>query len=403
MQITNHNSMSLLIDSCMFIHDDSTETEVDHYGSNTFLLGVKNSVVDTLLGFGDEYLIYLQQLKSLPELIITPRFRQLSLVDNLLNDPVALEQFRNVMENRHLQISCFFADKNFDALISILKTYSPKIYPNRVIYEYANNRIEMRKLMENEGVEIPPGKVCYNTEEVIDFCKNNEENYSKFLIKQGHRNMKVIENIDDIRNIVKKLDYPVIVEQLIKKKSSPVINFIAWGKNIERLFVADQTLKNWKHSGNILPSIVTDDELEKLDAIARIILSKIGNYEGVFGIDFVISDRGSVFVVDVNPRFNSSTYPFYFLHRQGFQTDKINAIYNTIHKTVRHLQDVYLDKEFVPLRPQKQNSMFLFNPVYDFEQKIVKKFSYLCIGEDKQKLSEIEIALQRIIEKHSCN
>lgn len=76
------------------------------------------------------------------------------------------------------------------------------------------------------------------------------------------------------------------------------------------------------------PAFTTDEQRDTMRTIAKLIGEKIVSmgYRGIFGIDFLVNDKGEVFVLEVNPRitgatplltafYSSNTFvPFYLLH-----------------------------------------------------------------------------------------
>jgi hypothetical protein len=77
------------------------------------------------------------------------------------------------------------------------------------------------------------------------------------------------------------------------------------------LFATDQILKpgTLSHMGNVMPSALSPDLLQKCKEAAKPILNDVRGIDSVIGIDYVFDVADEVFVVDVNPRFNSCSFP----------------------------------------------------------------------------------------------
>ncbi len=391
------------IRSCVFIHDDYGEDEIDHYGTNPFLIGADVCVVDTLRGFGETYLRYLDNLGALPETIIEPIYRRPSLLGNLLDDDVALEVLRCIMRERKLDISSFYSDKDFELLIACLSnnSYTPRVYPPKEPFVIANDKIKMRILLSQAGIPMPYGIICTSLDELRRFHWHCSRRHRYTLVKREHRHMCIISNDDDIDKFAEFLDFPVIAEVGCEVRCSPVSNCIVWRGANQHLFTFDQMIKDWKHTGNRNPCSASPDEILRIEDYTRAIVDLVPGYEGVFGVDYIVTLENKVLAVDVNGRFNSCTYPFYFLKRLGVPLDRIHAVYRVVDCTIGQLSDVFEDDAFFPFRAEQMEGMFLFNPVFDFERELVYRFSYLCVAHNPVDISNLEDCLLDIIKRQS--
>ena len=402
-EVPAHNLFDEFIQSCAFIHDDYGEDEIDHYGTNPFLIGADVCVVDTLQGFGETYLQYLNDLGVLPKTVIEPTYRRPSLLGNLLADDAALGVLGNIMCERKLDISSFYSDKEFERLIACLSgdSYTPHFYPPKEPFLIANDKIKMRVLLSQAGIPMPYGIICTSLDELRRFHQHCSRRYRYTLVKKEHRHMRIISNDDDIDRLAGFLDFPVIAEAGYEVRCSPVSNCIAWKGVIQHLFTFDQVIKDWKHAGNRNPCSASPDEISRIEDYTRVIVGLIPGYEGVLGVDYIVTLENEVLAVDVNGRFNSCTYPFYFLKRLGASLDRISAIYRVVDCTIGQLSDVFEDNAFIPFRAEQMEGTFLFNPVFDFERELVYKFSYLCVAHNPVDLSNLESSLLDIIRRQS--
>jgi len=394
-EVPVQNLFDDFIQSCAFIHDDYSEDEIDHYGTNPFLIGADTCVVDTLRGFGEAYLKYLSDLGALPKTIIEPVYRRPSLLGNLLDDDAALGVLGNIMRARELDISSFYSDKDFERLIACLSNgnYEPRVCPAKEPFLIANDKIKMWILLSQAGIPMPYGIICTSLDELRRFHQHCSRQYRCTLVKKEHRHMRIISNDDDIDRFAESLDFPVIAEVGYEVRCSPVSNCVVWKGAVQHLFIFDQVITDWKHAGNRNPCSASPDEIWRIEDYTRAIVELVPGYEGVFGVDYIVTLENEVLAVDVNGRFNSCTYPFYFLKRLGASLDRIYAIYRVVDYTIGQLSDVFEDDAFIPFRAEQMEGMFLFNPVFDFARELVHRFSYLCVAHSPVDLGNLENSL----------
>ena len=396
------------IERCIFIHDDFAEDMVDEegnfdwdqYATNPFLLGAQICAVDTLAGFGDEYIDYLASLASVPTEIVIPSFRHPSLVANLLSEDRCISRLRRETQSKRLHVSSFYSDsaKGFDVLLGRLSssTHTPRLYPSTSVFEQANDKVSMRTILEEHDVVLPEGMICYSESDLRYFFRAKRK-YPGALAKKIHWDTRLIVSEEDIDKVAQDLEFPIVAETYYEDVvATPVSHYIRWRNECEHLFTLEQVIVHWKHYGNKSAGLFTVESQETIVDKSFDILSVLSNYEGVLGFDFIITKEGEVLPVDVNPRFNSSTYPCYFLQRLGYELERSFFVVRVVDEEIASLSSLLLDPDFVPLTPDSPG-MFLYNPVWDFERELVYRFSYLCLGRTPEELAHYESIVNGII------
>lgn len=408
--ISSEELLNCFLKSCFFLHDDViSELKDNHdnliwdqYSTNPLFLGVDTCVVDSLAGFGDSYLEYLDKLKCLPNEIIIPSHKKPSLLENLLTDEAALSNLRYIAQNKKLNISSFYSDKekNFEALIKTLAKdyYLPRLIPSKLGFIKCNDKIYAREQFEKSGVPIPDGLVCYSQKELLDFWKYCKKNDYFALVKKYHWQTQFIKQDSDISR-VKVDDFPVIIERGYDVKDSPVSHFLVWENKFALLFVAGQVVENWKHYGNALPHNINAGNYKKISEYSRAIAEQISEYEGILGVDFLITNRDEIFAIDLNPRFNSSTYPLQFLKRMNVDLNKTYMRYYSLHCQVHNLSDIFKDEYFIKYDPITKEGIILMTPFYDFNKDCVTKFFYLIVANSSLRLQALEDSLTGILKR----
>lgn len=402
------NLLTDLVKSCAFVHDDFAEpglqlkSDWDLYGTKPFLLGADVCVARGLQCFGESYLQYLDGLKCIPSTIITPVDYSKPLIIALLQDPIACSNLRKSVQNKQLHLSPYYSNSTTDHLLSRLASpeFVPLAHPGSSVFAKANNKIEMRCLLEKEGIPIPYGVVCSSAEELGQFYNSVKHKYSRILLKKDHWRSLIISTSEEIENL-SEFEFPLTAEIVYPVRCSPVSHNVMWHNQFQHLFILEQSIHQFHYSGNRLPTDISDRTKERISEFSRAVLEKLPNYSGICGIDFIITQSDELLVVDVNPRFNSSTYPFYFLVRMAMKLEEIHADYSYTRCNLANLDKIFLDSEFLPFSRETGEGIFIFAPVLDPQKGIIVQLSYLCVGKTEKRLRVLREKFSRLISQKS--
>lgn len=400
------------VQSCIFIHDDlldelrtgKGEHIWDQYSTHPFFIGAEVCVIDTLKGFGDLYLNYLNDMGCLPKTLIIPKYQHPSLLENILHDQAALNKLIKVVRKKHLHVSSFYSDKGkkYETLLAYLSdgTYIPYLFPSKHSFEFANDKVVARELFTAAGIPVPDGTICSSLSELYDFYKYCKNLDNPMLIKKFHWQTQFVCNEKDIESIADDLQFPVIAERVYKVQSSPVSHNIAWKGEIGHLFLINQIIEDWKHFGNSLPTSISNALLSRISRYALDFMSVLPEYIGVLGVDYIITPQEEIMAIDLNPRFNASTYPFYFLQRMGLNLDSVWARYRSVSATVPNLSIIFQDEDFTPFNKKEEKGVVLIGPTFNFEKELVVRFFYLAVAKSRADLESLELSLLRAIAKN---
>jgi ATP-grasp domain-containing protein len=406
------SSLGQFVSECAFLHDDIDENLLDErgqynwdqYSTNAFLVGAPVAVIDTLNGFGDRYIDYLSSLDCYSRKIIIPNHIHPSLVSNLRSDASCLKELKDIVQTSNLHISSFYSDrtKKFDILLAELstETHAPSLYPSIVSFEKYNSKVYIRRLLKSHNIPQPEGMVCESESDLLYFFRSRRK-YHRVIVKRIHWDSRIIELEKDVFTIAKQIAFPLIAETCYDDIiSSPVVHLIRWKGSEEHLFTVDQIIEDWKHYGNKSLSRSMSQWQDEIHSLGLRVLSFLTEYEGVIGIDLIIPRNGDVMVVDVNPRFNASTYPCAFLQNLGFDLQGLQFITRVIDVSIIDLSSLFIDPEYVPITKQAPG-MFLYHPVWDFQENNVRKFSYLIAGYSAKEVQRQENLLKNIIQRNT--
>lgn len=109
-----------------------------------------------------------------------------------------------------------------------------------------------------------------------------------------------------------------VLQPLLEVTHSPNVQFAIHEDGAELLGIsAQQMTESFAFGGNAYPSEVADN-LKILDQSTRIAeWIRCQGYRGMVGIDFIVTVDCGVFIVEINPRVNTSTFPLLMSQRLG--------------------------------------------------------------------------------------
>ena len=234
-------------------------------------------------------------------------------------------------------------------------------------------------------------------EELLHFYKNPKRRNADMYIKQSHRDIFPIKSESDIIELKPLLRFPLVAETKYEVKSSPICHFVIWKGRQEHLFTVNQLLSQAHHVGNEVPNKLTGKALKSIIDYTHKAIAQVPDFVGIYGIDYIITPEDEIFAVDFNPRFCSSTYPFYFLLRCGITLNQVHARYHVLRKHIKNISTIFSDPNFVPFDCKQGYGILLFNPVIDFTMEDVHRFSYLAVASNKKQLEELEQIVDEIV------
>lgn len=407
--IAENTLLETFVRSCLFIHDDwipaAGRADWGAYDTNPFLLGADVCVINTLEGFGPDYLEYLRDLNSLPSQILIPERYSDNLTLNLLADEQTLARARALVQERQLDVSVFYndQDRGLDRLMPQLATqaHTPTLYPTKTSFDAANGKIDGRRYAQMAGVPVPEGAVCQSPDDVLAFFQDRSRSAQGIMIKADHRKLLIAMTEAEVRRAAAEFPYPVLVETLYDVKASPSLNMMLWQGEQSAFVVTDQILEGRAHRGNVIPSRVSPEIVQQIHTYTARIGEAIPDLQGLFGVDYIVTHDDQVLAVDINPRFCSGTYPLNFLQRMGISLDTVNARYELVHCNVESLSTILCDPDFVPLLPGRADGIFIYDPVVYETELPVNYFSYLAVAETPARLAALETTMREVVAKYS--
>ena len=397
-----------------FVHDDFQPDLIgedgvhdwDQFGSNALLIGADVCVVDSLVGFGDAYLSYLAELGCVASEMIVPTPTGPSMLENLLDDVSAMGKFSSIVTSRGLDVSPFYADssKPFGRLLGCLglSGHQSKLDPNQDLFIYANSKANARVIFRRAGVEVPFGRFCTSQDDLREFSRSMFARGASVVLKRAHWQAQHVSSPGEL-DALDHTQLPVVAEMVYRVKASPVVQLLRWNDRVYPLGIMAQHIVDFRHRGNDLPSGIGEDMERTLWRMAERIAGEIGDYLGVLGIDFIITPDGRVLAVDLNPRFNSSTYPLAFLARSGVDFKRVHAKVRWVHARLRDLSQLFSNPTWSPFDRSSAEGVLPFGPVTGPSRERVIRFMYMAVASTYDGMARLERDFQKAVAQEQAS
>lgn len=327
------------ISNCVAIHDDWRHwAPYDEYSAFPLLLSPPTCVSNSQNLFGLTYSEVLQLHGMWPRQVISPEFRVRSPLANLLADPRALTQVMAAAQAPNRMISLFYSDHpSTEALRAQLGALECAMYPASTTYTDPAARAQWHNLLASAGIPVLPGELCSNQKELTSFLSRHH--------------VAVVKHSDQPPYMVRVgatgVAFPVYAEAYVEARCSPNVQlFVLPDGSIRSLGINEQIIAGLCHIGNQTPALLTVTEIAELLSIGHAVVETMRLSGPVVGLDFVVSDVRQPFVVDVNERFNTSTYPQLLMWRLSHSSRQ--SAYRMVAQRAHtaSLSDIYFGADF---------------------------------------------------------
>jgi len=216
----------------------------------------------------------------------------------------------------------FYGEDSFDGPETFGGT-SLLIAPRNAQFEKWNSKSRALDGLKLLGVKSPDAVSIATPADAAYFIGLDPE--SSYILKHSSQVPELVKTLEEVQEVwdewqsstVSQILDDVILERHIDTgpvMRTPNLTWLVpadWNAEPIFLFATDQILKpgTLNHMGNIMPSALSPDLLQKCKDAAAPILDDVRGIDSVIGIDYVFDVSNEVYVVDVNPRFNSCSFP----------------------------------------------------------------------------------------------
>jgi predicted ATP-grasp superfamily ATP-dependent carboligase len=182
--------------------------------------------------------------------------------------------------------------------------------PKPTVVEKYDSKVEQMKLFEELGM----------LRHTVDFYANFDDfstrhttfpYYVAAAYTSGGIGGAIAKSREDLINYRKALRpsdvrNPFVVSHIIKNiVKQPNVSAMVCGENDTRIIaITDQILRDNRYLGNVYPSSVSSFQQDEIRALTKKVGSQLAKegFRGLFGMDYLINDKGVIHPVDLNPR-----------------------------------------------------------------------------------------------------
>ena len=220
-----------------------------------------------------------------------------------------LEDSKNLSELGHRSDILLYMDENFDS--SVLKELSKNfnVAQGSDLLEIVQDRYIERTFLNDLNINVPP---FFSIVTVDDIKHAIDEIGFPCILKPIQKNQKVLKrhiiyNYEDVERVQKLLkDGTYILEAWIETKTEYSIMVSKRKDQKIHTFPMIQEIYDGEHLMSSFIYKKNDPEIEaEMQRVALLIAQNI-NYVGIFGIGFILSDSGVLYVKRIFPGINYS-------------------------------------------------------------------------------------------------
>jgi hypothetical protein len=222
-------------------------------------------------------------------------------------------------------------------------------------FALVNSKARVKRWCHELGIATPEGRVCHTLDEVIDTTRELLARFERVAIKEAYgasgRGILLASSVQRVQRLFSRQGRsPVIPEGCVVEGWYParVSHNTQWlvlpSGQVSPLGSSEQLLADQKYKGNFMPSPERAREPAELYVQQRRVARHAfeAGYRGVLGIDSVLTEQGELFpVIELNGRFNLSTYALAVLEKLGHPGPACLRSYTVPRSQTLALQDLF--------------------------------------------------------------
>jgi len=198
--------------------------------------------------------------------------------------------------------------------------------PKNALLNRLNLKSNLCPILGHAGVATIPTTVAAR-DDAISTARHMLNEYGAVMVRSdlsigGHGVWKVVgePDFERLNAGVERSERSrlFVLQPLLEVNNSPNVQYDIREDGAELLGVsAQQMSQSFAFGGNEYPCLLGDDPriLEQSERVGRWLFE--AGYRGIVGIDFIVTSSREVFIVEINPRVNTSTFPLLMSKRLG--------------------------------------------------------------------------------------
>ena len=278
--------------------------------------------------------------------------------------------------------------------------------PENSIFSKWSDRQSIRTQLEILHVKQPPGDCIDDWNDVERYIGDL---IGLWLLKCADSAPKIVKSSSE-NNFDFGFDFSTsswtIEDVITSPKNAPSPN-LTWlipkDENSDPifLFAADQIIDSSRflHVGNRFPSSISSSFIDECRELATPILSELRGIDSVVGIDFIFDENWQPIIVDINPRFNSCTFPGLAFDQLVERENRVGHYRKIANNHFSTLSDIYnsANSDSLWFTPESKKGVILFAPQGTTN---MSAFRALIIGDSDTECEEMHEQLLTLITRN---
>jgi len=197
--------------------------------------------------------------------------------------------------------------------------------PDKKLAEKFNNKIIQYQML-GDVVPMAEYRLCEDVQSLLETTRSLREAWSDGIFiscaySAAGANSFVTQNQQQVEEWCGKQNGTFLVSRYIPHTLDPTVLAVVANENdVYIAGAADQVIVGGnRFVGSTYPSVVTDEQREKLHQYTGLVGKAMARegYRGIFGCDYIITNDGQIFFIEVNARKQGTTLEFCFTLEQS--------------------------------------------------------------------------------------
>lgn len=242
-----------------------------------------------------------------------------TLIERMLSDGALLGD----LHGRFQDFEPYMGGDQVQQLAKAINT--PANVPDTQLLNRLNLKSNLCPILGHAGLPTIPTTVA-SRDDALSTAKHMFHEYGSVMVRSdlsiGGLGVWAITNTADLESLSDgitqaKSSRLFVLQPLLDVTGSPNAQYEINSECPRYLGISSQTMtQSFAFGGNDFPSPQPDDRVRAQADTIALWLHDAG-YRGMVGIDFIISPNHGVFIVEINPRVNTSTFPLLMKDRLG--------------------------------------------------------------------------------------
>lgn len=247
-----------------------------------------------------------------------------TLAEDLLINPAAVDQIKALIARSNFELVPYMGSEESHAVAELLGV--PCQSPPLALLDRLNSKVNLESVLKE--CELPTIQASYASQDELErACSSLFGKHGPLIVRSdlsigGHGvwSIKSSEDIDELSQATAQThaDQQFVIQPLLDVVNSPNVQFEICENEVVSVGLSDQTMtERFAFGGNTYPSVSSENKLIHEQSQKLVQWLQSAGYRGMVGIDFIVVPSGDVFIIEINPRVNTSTFPLVLSNQLG--------------------------------------------------------------------------------------